>query len=77
MSRSAKLSVPSIIAGICVLLIFVTDGFDFALGIAAVLFGAIGALLALQSDVRGGIVSVLSLVIGLGSAVISIFQVLL
>ena len=77
MSRPAKLSVPSIIAGICVLLIFVTDGFDFVLGIAAALLGLIGAVLALQSDVRGGFVSVFSLVIGLGSALISIFQVVL
>lgn len=77
MSRPAKLSIPSILAGVCVLLIFVTDGFDFVLAIGAVLFGAVGALLALQSDVRGGIISMFSLLIGLASAVISVFQVLL
>lgn len=77
MSRPAKLSAPSILAGICVLLIFVTDGFDFVLGITAALLGVIGAVLALHPAVRGGVMSLVSMVIGLGAAVISIFQVLL
>lgn len=77
MSRPAKLSVPSILAGICVLLIFVTDGLDFVLGITAALLGVIGAILALHPAVRGGVTSLFALVIGLGAAAISIFQVLL
>jgi hypothetical protein len=76
MSRPAKLSVPSILAGVCVVLIFATEGFDFVLGIAAAVLGVLGALLALQKDVRGGLVSAFSLVIGLGSALLSILQVL-
>ena len=75
MSRPAKLSVPSIIAGVCMVLIFVTEGFDFVLGIAAAVLGVLGALLALQPGVRGGIVSLLSLVIGVVSALVSILQV--
>jgi hypothetical protein len=76
MSRPARLSVPSIVAGVCVVLIFATDGFDFVLGIAAAVLGVLGALLALQPGVRGGFVSLLSLVIGLASALVSILQVL-
>ena len=75
MSRPAKLSIPSILAGVCVLLIFATEGFDFVLGIAAAVLGVVGALLALQPAVRGGIVSLLSLVVGLGSVLVSILQV--
>lgn len=75
MSRPAKLSVPSILAGICALLIFATEGFDFVLGIGAAVLGVVGALLALQKDVRGGLISAISLVIGLGSVLVSILQV--
>ncbi len=75
MSRPAKLSIPSILAGVCVVLIFATEGFDFVLGIAAAVLGVLGTVLALQPAVRGGIVSVLSLVIGLGSVLLSMLQV--
>ena len=69
-------SIPSILAGIAVLLIFFTDGFDFILGIVAAVLGLIGALLALAPSVRGGIVSILSLIIGLGSLVVSVIQLI-
>jgi hypothetical protein len=75
MSRPAKLSIPSILAGVCVVLVFATEGLDFVLGIAAAVLGVLGALLALRPGVRGGLVSVFSLVIGLGSALLSILQV--
>ena len=77
MPATAKYSLPSIVAAVCVLLIFVTDGFDFVLAIVAVVSGSIGVLVALQPGVRGGLVSVFSLVVGLGSALVSILQVLL
>jgi membrane associated rhomboid family serine protease len=75
MSRPAKLSVPSIVAGICAVLIFATEGFDFVLGIAAAIFGVIGAVLALQPSIRGGLVSMFSLVVGVGSLLVSVLQV--
>lgn len=68
---------PSVFAGICVLLIFTTEGFDFVLGVAAAILGLVGAGLALRRDVRGGMISTFSVVIGLASLVISVFQVLL
>ena len=69
-------SIPSIIALIATALIFFTDGFDFILAIVGVIAGLIGGALALLPGVRGGIVSILSIVIGLASAVISIFQLI-
>ena len=69
-------SVPSIVALVATALIFVTNGFDFLLAIVGVGAGLIGGLLALSPSVRGGIVSILSIVIGLASAVISLFQVI-
>ena len=69
-------SVPSIVALVATALIFVTNGFDFLLAIVGVVAGLIGGLLALSPNVRGGIVSILSIVIGLASAVISLFQVI-
>ena len=69
-------SVPSIVALVATALIFVTNGFDFLLAIVGVVAGLIGGLLALSPSVRGGIVSILSIVIGLASAVISLLQVI-
>ena len=69
-------SIPSIVALVATGLIFVTEGFDPVLAIVGVVAGLIGGLLALSPSVRGGLVSILSIVIGLASAVISLFQVI-
>jgi hypothetical protein len=69
-------SIPSILAGVCALLVFFTEGFDPLLGIAAIVLGLIGAVVALAPSVRGGIVSIASIVIGLFAIVFSVFQVI-
>ena len=72
--QKASFSIPSILAAVCVILIIVTNWFDFVLGLLAIVFGLIGAIMALSPKVRGGILSIAAIVIGLASMVISIFQ---
>jgi hypothetical protein len=69
-------SIPSIAAGVFVLLMFFTDGFDFLLGILAIVCGIVGGVLALSPSVRGGIVSILSIVFGILAIITSILQLI-
>ena len=75
-AQHASYSIPAIIAVICVLLIFFTEGFDFGWAIGAVVFGLLGAVLALSPAKRGGILSILAIAAGLIAAIVSIIQVL-
>jgi len=61
-------SIPSLIALVAAIAsFFVSAGTGFILAIVAIVFGVIGFLLALSPSVRGGIVSIFSLVIaGIG-----------
>jgi len=64
-------SIPSLIALVAAIAsFFVSAGTGFILAIVAIVFGVIGFLLALSPSVRGGIVSIFSLVIaGIGIVV--------
>ena len=73
-AQDAAYSIPAIIAVVCVVLIFFTDGFDVLLAIGAILFGLVGAVIAISPAKRGGILSILSIVAGLIAAVVSIIQ---
>ncbi|HEV8543572.1 MAG TPA: hypothetical protein VGR78_14345 [Verrucomicrobiae bacterium] len=70
----ARFSIPSIIAIVCAIASFPAAAFaGFLLGMIAVVFGAIGFLLAFSSRVRGGVVSTLAVlggVLGLVAAVV-------
>jgi hypothetical protein len=62
----AKFSIPSIIAIASAVASFASGAFfGFVLAMIAVVFGAIGVILAFSSRVRGGIVSTLALLGGL------------
>ena len=73
-TRSAKFSIPSIIAIVAAILSFTTGAFfGFILAVVAIVFGLIGVAMAMSPSVRGGMMSTLSLVaggIGLIAAVI-------
>ena len=60
----AHFSIPSLIAlGAAICSFFVNAAAGFALAIVAIIFGMIGFALALSPRVRGGIVSVFSLIV--------------
>ena len=70
-------SIPAILAAVCLIAtLFTGEGLDLVLSIAAIAFGVIGAVMALSPSVRGGILSLASIVIGLLAVVISILQIL-
>jgi hypothetical protein len=63
--RQARFSIPSIIAIVAALLSFVTGAFlGFILAIVALVFGGIGVIASLSPNIRGGVISTLSLVAG-------------
>ena len=70
----AGVSVPAIISLIAAILSFATGAFwGFILAVIAIIFGIIGVIVALSPNVRGGIISMVSLMaggIGLIAAVI-------
>ena len=72
-----EFSIPSIIAIIAAIgSFFVGAGLGMLLAVIAIAAGAIGVLLALSPRVRGGIVSVMSIlfgVVGIIAAVIKVF----
>lgn len=75
--RRAEFSIPSIIAIIAALVSFGTGAFwGFALAMVAIVFGVIGVLLSLSPNVRGGFVSMLSLVAGGIGIVLALFKAL-
>ena len=76
-SGRAKFSIPSIIAIIAAFLSFTTGAiFGMILAIVAIIFGVFGMILALSPKVRGGIVSIFSLVAGLIGIIAAVFKAL-
>jgi hypothetical protein len=64
-ARTAKFSVPSIIAIIAALLSFTTGAFwGFVLAVIAMIAAIIGMVVAVSPNVRGGLMSTVSLVAG-------------
>jgi hypothetical protein len=62
----AKFSIPSVIAVVSAIGSFMVGAFwGFVLAMIALLFGAIGFMLAFSSRVRGGVVSVFAIGAGL------------
>ena len=73
----ASFSIPSIIAVVSAITsFFVGSGLGFVLAIAAIIFGAIGALLALSPARRGGIVSIFSIGAGVLAVIASILRLI-
>jgi hypothetical protein len=70
-ARTAKFSIPSIIAIVAALLSFTTGAFwGFFLAVIAIIAAIIGMVVAVSPNVRGGLVSTVSLVAG-GIAIIA------
>lgn len=77
LERKAGFSIPSIIAIIAALISFGTGAFwGFVLAMIAIVFGVIGILLSLSPNVRGGFVSVLSLVAGAIGILVAVLKAL-
>lgn len=74
-AASPAFSIPSIIAIIAAVGSFmVGPGLQLILGIVAAVFGVIGVVIALLPSKRGGIISVLSIVIGALALLIAIVR---
>jgi hypothetical protein len=69
-------SVPAILAGICGIGSLWVGGafFGIILAVAAIIFGVLGAALAVSPRVRGGIVSFLSIGLGLVGIIAAIVR---
>jgi hypothetical protein len=71
-TTKAHFSVPSIIALIAAIASFAVGAFwGFILALVAIFFGVIGMILALSPRIRGGIVSVFSIVVALAGIVVA------
>ena len=68
-------SIPSIIAAVCVVLTFFTEWLDPLFAILAIGFGALGAFMAMAPSVRGGIISIASIIAGILIIIVSLFQI--
>lgn len=71
----ARFSLPSIIAIVAAIASFAVGAFwGFVLAMVALVFGAIGVMLAFSSRVRGGIVSFFAVVAGILGLVAAIIK---
>lgn len=73
-NQKASFSIPSLIALVAAILIFVVKSGPLitVLAVVAILFGALGVILSLSPSVRGGIVSIFGIFAGLIGVVIAI-----
>jgi uncharacterized membrane protein HdeD (DUF308 family) len=76
-TRSPAFSAPAIVAVICaVASFFFGAGLGLLLAIIAIVAGAIGVIMALSPNVRGGVASIISIlagVVGILAAVVKLF----
>jgi len=73
--RSPAFSIPSILAMICAIGSFMAGaGAGFLLAILAIILGALGVVLALAPQTRGGIASVISILAGAIGIIAAVFK---
>ena len=71
-------SIPSLIAiGAAIASFFVHAGTGFILAIIAIIFGVFGFILSLSPSVRGGVVSVVSLILAAIGIIVAIIKAIL
>jgi hypothetical protein len=76
-SRRATFSIPSILAIVCALGSFFTGaGLALLLCILAIVFGIIGAVLALLPGTRGGMMSILSIALAAIGVIVALVRIL-
>lgn len=77
-SKEATFSIPSIIAVIAVILSFMAGAFwGFVVAVVAIVAAIIGVFAALSPNVRGGVISLLSLFAGALALVVALVQAIL
>ncbi len=70
-------SIPSLVAaGALIATLFTGEALDLILSIVAIIAGLVGGIAALSPSVRGGIVSLASIVLGVLSIILSILQII-
>jgi hypothetical protein len=70
-------SIISIIAAVCAILAYrMGITLQIVLAVLAIIFGAIGALIALSPSKRGGMVSIFAIVAGLIGIVVAVFRII-
>ena len=76
-TSTASFSIPSILAIVCAIVSFpMGAGLGVVLAVAAIILGAIGAGLAMKSDVRGGVISLLAIFAGFAGIVAAAIKLL-
>ncbi|HEV2329472.1 MAG TPA: hypothetical protein VGY56_11870 [Verrucomicrobiae bacterium] len=71
-------SIPSLIAiAAAIATFFVRPGAGFALAILAIIFGVFGFILSLAPSIRGGVTSVLSVILAAAGIVIAVIRAIL
>jgi len=71
-------SIPSLIAvGAAIASFFVDPGTGFILAIVAIIFGVFGFIVSLAPSVRGGVVSVFSLILAAIGIIVAIIKAIL
>jgi hypothetical protein len=71
-ATKAHFSIPSIIAIVAAIVSFSVGAFwGFILALIAIFFGIIGMVLALSSSVRGGMVSILSVIAAVAGIIVA------
>ena len=74
---SPTFSIPSIIAIICAIgSFFVGSGLGILLAVLAIVFGAIGILMSLSPRVRGGFMSVFSVLAGVVGIIAAVLRLI-
>ena len=77
-SVAPAFSIPSILAVVCAIVSFMSGAFlGTIMAIAAIVLGLIGFLLALSPRVRGGMISVLSILMGVVGIVAAAFKLVI
>ncbi len=74
-TRHPEYSVPSILAiASAIASFFFGAGLGFLLAVAAIILGVMGVLLAASPSIRGGIISIMSIIAGLIGIIAAVFK---
>jgi len=78
LQTKAHFSIPSLVAiGAAIASFFVSPGAGFMLAIVAIIAGVIGVLLSMSPSIRGGVVSMFSLIVAAIGIVVAIARALI
>ena len=69
-------SIISIIAALCAVFAFRSVGLGIVLAVLAIVFGIIGAVIALSPNKRGGLISIFAIAAGAIGIVVAVFRLI-